>query len=114
MSSSFEYYRRLRKLKRYAEEHISDDLSLKTAAEVVGLESKYFSVYFKDKTGEPYHRWIQKMRIEFAVAMFANSNYSVLEVSCAAGFGDVRTFQRAFKQLKGTTPSEYRRSVRPE
>lgn len=30
-----------------------------------------------------------------------------------AGFGDVRTFQRAFKRVTGLTPRSYKKSVAP-
>ena len=44
--AAFEYYARLNKLRRYVEDHYSEDLSLRKAAQLVGLEKKYFSVVF--------------------------------------------------------------------
>lgn len=43
----FVYYPRLKKVKEYVEEHLEEKISLANAAEIAGLEEKYFSAYFR-------------------------------------------------------------------
>jgi AraC-like DNA-binding protein len=41
-------------------------------------------------------------------------DYSITEVAYEVGFGDLRTFERAFKKHTLTTPMEFKKSVLPD
>lgn len=111
--AAFHYYHRLRRVKEHVERALADDISLKSAARVAGLETKYFSSYFRQKTGRCFKHWLAEMRIEKAMHMMKSGDYTISEVAFAVGFRDLRTFERTFKKCIGTTPRAYRNSVRP-
>lgn len=111
--SAFTYYGRLQRVKRYVEVHYAEDLSLTTLASVAGLEPRYFSAFFHQKTGVRLTDWIRYVRIGEATQLMQSRNYSITQVAGSVGFNDLRTFERAFKRLKRQTPSEYKKSVRP-
>ncbi len=112
--SAFDYYARLRRVKAYVEQCPGEDLSLSAAAEVAGLEAKYFSAYFRRKTGLCFSDWVARIRVAQAQAMMQARDYSVTEVAYSVGYKDVRTFQRAFKRLTGMTPRSFRARMRPQ
>ena len=111
--AAFEYYSRLRRVKDYVEQHLSDDLSLKRAASIAGVGEKYFSTFFHAKTGVCYRDWVASVRVQRAMQIFEATNHPVIGVCSLVGFRDLRTFQRAFKKQTGMTPLEYKKSVRP-
>ena len=112
--SAFTYYRRLRKLKTHLESHVSERLPLEDAARIVGLEKKYFSVFFYEKVGIRYRDWHAQIRVDKAKELMTEANYPVTRVAFAVGFRDLRTFERAFKKHTGTTPVDFKKSVRPD
>lgn len=112
-SGAFEYYARLRKVKEHVESHISEDIPLREAARIAGIEEKYFSAFFHRKTGLCFKDWIAGVRVRRATEMMRARNYSITDVSMAVGFRDLRTFERAFKRRTGTTPQAFKSSVRP-
>ena len=46
--------------------------------------------------------------------MRSEPDKKILDVALDCGFESLRTFNRAFKQIKGTTPRESRRSLGEE
>ncbi len=112
-TAAFTYYPRLRKIKEHADQHLADDMSLGTAARIAGLEEKYFSTYFREKTGICYKDWITRARVEWAAEMMNTQDQLITGIAFAVGFRDLRTFERAFKKWMGTTPRKYKKSVQP-
>ncbi len=112
-SAAFAYYSRLQKVKEHVDRHLEDDISLSKAAGIAGLEGKYFSTFFRQKTGIRFRDWIARRRVERAAQMISKQDSSITRTALAVGFHDLRTFERAFKKWMGTTPRAYKKSVKP-
>ncbi len=110
----FDYYPRLNRLREHVEQSYSEPISLKSAASIAALESSYFSSYFHAKVGITFTKWLRQVRIEKAIELVQASDFSITEIAYEVGFGDLRTFERAFKKHTLMTPSEFKKSVRPE
>ena len=113
LQAAFIYYQRLQKVKNYVESNYEQQISLSKAARIAGLERKYFSAYFRKKTGVCFKDWVTEVRINRAKLMMGIQSHSITEIAYAVGFGDLRTFERAFKRSTGMTPREFKNSVRP-
>ncbi len=111
---AFDYYPRLKRLREYVEQSYSEPISLKKAAGIAGLESSYFSTYFRAKVGITFTRWLRQVRVEKAMELMKAGDFSISEVAEAVGFGDLRAFERAFKKHTRRTPREFKKSVAPE
>jgi len=111
---AFAYYDRLAPVLQFVNAHITKPISLDTAAKVAGLERKYFSTFFHSKVGLTFTEWIRILRVERGMELMRAHDDSISRIAFAAGFRDVRTFQRAFKRYVGVSPTAYRSSVRPE
>ena len=61
--NAFQYYHRLQEIKRFIEEHYMEEISLKKAARIAGLEKKYFSTFFHRKVGVGFKHWLTHLRI---------------------------------------------------
>ena len=112
--SAFTYYVRLQKVKAYLDGHVSEPLTLDQAANIAGLERKYFSTFFRKRTGVCFRDWVAWVRVQQAAAMLKSKNYSITRLAFAVGFKDPRTFQRAFKKYAGVTPRSFKQMVRPD
>ncbi len=112
--AAFVYYPRLSAVADYVKTHLTDRIKLADGAGVVGLERKYFSVYFRSKVGLSFSEWIRVLRVARAKELMEMREASIPRLAFASGFRDVRTFERTFKGLVGVSPATYRASIRPE
>ena len=110
----FDYYPRLNRLREYVEQSYSEPISLKKAAGIAALESSYFSSYFRAKVGITFTDWLRQVRIVKAMELMKASDFSITHIAYEVGFGDLRTFERAFKKHTRMTPREFKKSVAPE
>ena len=108
---AFQYYHRLRDIKRFIEEHYTEEISLKKAARVAGLEKKYFSTFFHRKVGVGFKHWLTHVRVARAMDLIKAEDYTISEVAYSTGFKDMRTFERAFKKCTNRTPRDFSISV---
>jgi AraC family transcriptional regulator len=96
----------------YIEEHLNEQISLATLADVVRLSSPYyFCRLFKQSVGMPPHRYQTRRRMEHAKLLLARRAVSVTDISLTVGFGSSNAFATAFRKATGFTPTEYRRSL---
>ncbi len=107
----FDYYPRLNRLREHVEQSYSEPFSLEQAAGIAALESSYFSSYFHAKVGITFTEWLSRVRIEKAIELMKGSDLSITEVAYEVGFGDLRTFERAFKKHTRMTPLQFKKTV---
>ncbi len=110
----FDFYPRLNRLRGYVEQSYSEPIPLKKAAGIAALEKSYFSSYFRAKVGITFTDWLRQVRIEKAMELMKASDSSITHIAYEVGFGDLRTFERAFKKHTLMTPMEFKKSARPE
>ena len=113
LQSAFRYYERLQRVRDYVHDGRQEDICLDEAARIAGLEKKYFSTYFREKTGVCFKDWVVEVRVARAKAMMRVHSYNITQIAFAVGFRNLRTFERAFKRSTGMTPRAFRNSVRP-
>lgn len=99
---------RLRRLKEFIHAEIENELTLKGMAQCVGLSTAYFSEAFRKSTGETPHEFVLRCRVERAKEMLRERESRVLDVAVACGFKTQQHFARIFRQLYGTSPTEFR------
>lgn len=109
--NAFQYYPPLRKVKRYVEENYSQVITLSTAAEIAGMERKYFSTFFHRRVGIVFRFWLMWFRIQEAMRLLESENNSITQIAFNVGFTDLRTFERAFRRCTGTTALEFKKRV---
>lgn len=75
------------------------------------MEEKYFSAFFARKTGTCFMLWLRRRRVARAIALMGSNNASITEIAFAAGFRDLRMFERTFKKCTGRTARDYKHTI---
>ena len=83
-------------------------------ANQVGLSYENFRKLFTEQTGLPPAKYQRQRKIDRACADIYRGSIQFKELAEELGFCDVYHFSKAFKQVKGQSPSAYRRSVQGE
>jgi AraC family transcriptional regulator len=99
---------RLRRIKELVQEKMEDDLSLEEMARTVGLSTAHFSEVFRNTTGQTPHQSLLWHRVQRAKEMLRSDETRVLDVAIACGFKTQQHFARVFREMCGSSPTEYR------
>ena len=100
--------RRLLRARDAMDRSYADALDIEALARSVHLSRAHFIRSFHEAFGEPPHRYLQRRRIERAMAFLRETDRPVTEICLDVGFTSLGTFSRTFQEIVGTSPSGYR------
>jgi transcriptional regulator GlxA family with amidase domain len=103
--------RRLLRTRDAIDRDFDQPLDVPALARIAYVSPAHFSRTFRTTFGESPHRYLQRRRIERAMAMLRNTDLGVTEVALAVGFSSHGTFSRTFRDIVGDSPSGYRRDA---
>jgi AraC-like DNA-binding protein len=108
MSARHDANRRLLRARDEMDRSYADALDIAALARSVHLSRAHFIRSFRDTFGETPHRYLQRRRIERAMAFLRETDRPVSEISLDVGFLSLGTFSRTFREIVGVSPSAYR------
>ncbi len=82
---------------------------VKEIAELLNISTPYLQHIYKEFFGTTITKDIIYGRIEHAVHLLSETEYSVTEIARMCGYENLEHFSRQFKKMKGCPPSGYRR-----
>lgn len=85
------------------------DISIEEIAQACGLNRSYFGRLFRETVGESPQHFLIQYRMTKAAELLKASQISIAEVGCSVGYENQLHFSRAFKNVFGISPMEYRR-----
>jgi len=94
---------------RWALEHLADDLSVESLADVAHMSRRSFVRNFRSATGSTPAAWVRSRRLDEARRLLETTDLSVERVAAACGLGSAVTLRQNFASAFGSTPSGYRR-----
>src|ERR1700729_4183331 len=94
----------------YTHAHL-DRVTVSEVTRAVGVSERTLRRVFSAQLGMSWRSYLLRARVLRSMAMLAESDRTVLEVSIAVGFDDVGAFARSFARHCGETPSAYKRRV---
>ena len=107
-SSSILENNRINTIYNFSLTNFSRKISLEEIAAHVNLEPNSFCRFFKSRTGKTYTGFLQEIRVGQACKLLIENRLSLKQICFASGFNNFSCFHKAFKNISGKTPKEYR------
>lgn len=101
--------KRIVKALTYIEQHFQDGVQLTDAAMYVGLAEESLSRLFSKLNNTTFTEMLNEVRVAYAVELLQKTDEQIRGVAYDSGFGSTRNFTRAFRQITGFTPVDFRR-----
>lgn len=95
----------------YIEAHLDQPVRVAAIADDLGISAAHFARAFRNATGEPPHRYLQRRRAERARSLLANGGQTLADIAIESGFANQAHLTSVFSQLFGVTPGTYRRFI---
>jgi two-component system response regulator YesN len=96
-----------KKMIDFIHKHYADNLRLEALAGLLNYSTAYLGQLFKNKTGEYFNTYLDRVRIHKAKELL-DQGMKVYEVAESVGYTSVNYFYSKFKRYEGCSPSEYR------
>ncbi len=107
-----EYDTRFGTVLKYIEKNYMYDITLDKLADIAGYSKYHFSRIFKQYNEMSYIQYINKIRTNAAQTLLLDPDISITEVAMRSGFSSITSFNRAFKEVKHCTPTEFKKFYR--
>lgn len=95
-------------------DNLSEPMLVQQLSDRVGLSKFHLHRIFAAQTGFELSEYMQRRKMERALAMLTKDNNSVIDVALAVGYESHSSFSRVFKQSFGVTPNQVRQGSKPE
>lgn len=105
-----EEHRRLLRARDAIDRAYDQPLDVPALARIAVMSEAHFIRRFGAAFGETPGRYLQRRRIERAMALLRTTDRTVGEICVEVGFASVATFTRSFREIVGETPAAFRRS----
>lgn len=90
------------------DEYTDSNLGLTSVAVQFGFTEGYLSHFFKDQLNENFLTYLENLRMNKACELLRNTNVSISDIALKVGYNSDQAFRRAFKRVKGASPTSYR------
>jgi AraC family transcriptional regulator len=98
----------IKTVQEYIREHLDEPLQREVLASVANFSVPHLHRIFTGCVGENIATYIRRIRLERAGCKLRMGAVDITEVALAAGYTTHAAFGKAFKQLYGLSPSEFR------
>lgn len=98
----------------YISEHFTEPISLESAAHALGVSRIHLSHIFSQQLHINFRQYINTLRVDLACTLLRNPSYSISQIAYLCGYGNQRTFNRAFLAQCNMSPNQYRASISDE
>ena len=92
----------------YIEQNFQNDISVENIASVCGLNRTYFGRIFKETVGKSPQQFLLSYRMAKAAELLKLTELSISDIGNAVGYPNQLHFSRAFKNVYGVSPREWR------
>ena len=96
----------------YIEDNFSNyELALNSLAFRLGITGNYLSGLFKKQLGMNFSVYVEQVRIRHAEELLLETAATIDEIAQQVGYTNSDSFRRAFRRVRGVSPSGFRASM---
>lgn len=95
-------------IKKYILDNCYRDISLLSISHDFNYNPAYLGRLFSKLNGTSFRDYLNQCRVQKAVDMISEGKYKIFEISEMVGYRDLNYFCNIFKEITGSTPSEYK------
>lgn len=92
----------------YTSQNCTKPLTLDDVSHHIGVSKSHFSHLFKKYTDMTFIDFLTTERIKRTEFLISNPKAHIIDIAFDSGFSSLSSFNRAFKKIKGISPSEFR------
>lgn len=92
----------------YMEQNFQNDISIEEIAAVCGINRSYLGKIFRNSIGRSPQEFLMNYRMVKAAELLKLTTLSIADIGTAVGYGNPLHFSRAFKNIYGVSPREWR------
>ena len=92
-------------------DNLSQSFSAGEMATELGMSESRFSRFFRRATGNTFTDFVNRVRINRACQLLMETDRLITHICYEVGFNNVANFNRRFLEIKGMTPSEFRKQA---
>lgn len=101
--------RRIAQVLRYIEDHAAEPLNLDGLAKIASMSKYHFLRTFQRIVSVSPYQFLLMVKMRQAAVRLVISSETVSAIAFEAGFGDLSTFNKRFRDVFGMTPLAHRR-----
>lgn len=110
--TSEEHIKRIRKVLKFIEENLDNELSLENLAEIGNYSPFHFHRIFRGIIGETLQEYINRNRMEKSAMLLSHQKQkSIEDIFSEVGFKSNSAFSKTFKKYFGVSPSVFRKNT---
>ena len=103
---------RIKIMLQYIQAHYHQELTLSKIAGSAAISENECLRCFHTMVGSTPIQYVKQVRIQKAAELLADAGQKISDIGAACGFQEMSYFARTFRELRGCTPSQYRRNLR--
>jgi len=97
-------------VKRMHNEYGARDLCVKTLTAACGVRRAAFSARFRAAMGMPPGAYLERLRIQNALALLRHTHMPVAAIAARCGYADANYFSRVIRHTTGYSPLQFRKT----
>ena len=97
---------------KYCSHNFTEDITLDVISKNLHVSKFHISHLINEKIGMSFNLYINMLRVDKARTLLSDTGKKIADISEEVGFGSIRSFNRAFVNITGLTPKQYREKKR--
>lgn len=103
-------FQRINLIYEYVFVNFQKQIKLKDVSDKVHMTPGSLCRFLKDKTNKTLFEIVKKVRIAYSCKLLVNTSKKISNIALESGYSSTVHFYKQFRELKGTSPMEYRKS----
>ncbi|MCQ2459719.1 MAG: AraC family transcriptional regulator [Ruminococcus sp.] len=89
-----------------------EHITIEQASKISGVSKTKLKADFQKEYGISYYSYFRKERMKLAAQLLLETKQKIIDIAEAVGYENSSKFAKAFRDVTGFSPSEYRRNMK--